>query len=171
MHPGLPAAWESLSMVFDPKEYDDAKVAYQRALLDAVGEAEKTDPENAMHASLCEEDITERSQLPRPLVERVSDDLSQSGIIECLGGVGPSKGRSYCFTNYGLTRAEKLRFDKSWRGFGRKVETAVKEKAVEGVSSLTSKAIVGIAIYVAGILTGHYGPIIGNWLKGLLGIK
>jgi hypothetical protein len=158
-------------MVFDPKEYEDAKVAYQRALLDAVSEAEKTDPDNAMHAALYEEDISQRSKLRRNLVERISDDLSQSGIIECLGGVGPPKGRSYCFTNYGLTQAEKLRFDKSWQGRARKVETSVKEKAVEGVSSIASKIVGGIAIYVAGILTAYYGPLIGNWLKGLLGIK
>jgi hypothetical protein len=43
--------------------------------------------ENAMHAALCEEEITERSKLPRPLVERISDDLSRSGIVR-VHGVG-----------------------------------------------------------------------------------
>jgi len=83
-------------MIFDPEEHEKAKALYLQAILGAVDEAEKAGDASPHDAALSELEITERSGLSRHLVERLSDELDQTGLIQCLGGVGPPRGRSYC---------------------------------------------------------------------------
>jgi hypothetical protein len=80
------------------------------------------------------------------------------------------EGRRYYFTISGLANAEQQRFDNSRQGPVRKVETAVKEQAVKGLSSLAEKAIIGIGASVGGILTAHYGPLLEVGLRDCLGL-
>jgi hypothetical protein len=158
-------------MVFDVEEYEDAKKLYMQMLLDAVDESEKTNPNSGLIVALYEGDIAEESSLPRHLVDRVSDDLSEKGILQCMGGIGPPNGRSYCFTTSGLIHAEKLRYDKSWLAKRRKVMGLARKKGAEGVVSGLKRVAGGIGLFLAGCLTTAYGPTVVRWLKSLMGMK
>jgi len=156
------------SMVFDVEEYEAAKYGYMHTLLDAVDEAQKSGGDSANFASLSEVEITERSGLPRQLVERLSDEFSNGGLIECLGGVGPPKGRSYCFTAEGLTHAEKLRYDKSGLAKRRKAGKLAIAVAKEVSRSVWTNVASGLGGWMAGLLMGYkWGDAVVHWIRSL----
>jgi hypothetical protein len=158
-------------MVDDVEEHKDTKKLYLQTMLDAEEEAAKTDPESACDVSLCERVIAECSKLPRPLVDRISEELSEEGLIKLLGNIEPSDGRHYYFTTCGRLTAERLRYDKSWRARRRKLMGAAKEKAAEGALAGLKRVGSYIGCIVIGAVGKTYWPSLAKWLKELVGMK
>jgi len=147
---------------------EEAKYRYLHTLLDAVDEAQKSGADSPNYASLSELQITERSGLPRDMVERLSDEFSVAGLIECLGGVGPPQGRRYCFTAEGLTHAEKLRYEKSGLAKRRKAGKMALAAAKEVSKSVWTNVASGLGGWIAGLLMGYkWGDAVMQWVRSL----
>lgn len=147
---------------FDVEERERLRFAYLKALYDKE-QREQTSPGVIIRMDLAE--VVNILGITETQAGRIMTALESEGLIAFMGGTLCS------LSEVGREMVEDQLYDESALGKRRKIVGAIKEKAIEGASSLASKAIGGIAIYLAGVLSGYYGPLIANWLKGLFGIK
>jgi hypothetical protein len=159
-------------MVFDVEKHEGNKQRFLVALYELTSTNELF-LQSRIPGNACfyERDILNKAGLhDKPGFSRIISDLQNAELVQ-VWNFDKEKGNEVSLTDAGFGKAERFQYDKSWLAWRRKVVGAAKEKAKQGASALVQKIGIGIASYVAGVLTGAYAPTIIKMVKERLGIK
>jgi DNA-binding MarR family transcriptional regulator len=161
-----------MAMVPDVEKIEENRLKFLTVLYEIANEYVATNdvPDSLIGVGEGMWAIGERAGLTRPEADRASTELEESGLVSVTSAVDDSCPR-YTLTLEGCRVAEKHLYEKSSLAKRRKIVGAIKEKSAAGAMSLMKEGMKLGGTYLAGILTGAYGPALTKWVKEMLDMK